>query len=402
MTDFELRTERSAPYAFVGRTRELESLHAYLDLVAKGEVLKDAGIALTDGVQGIGKTSLLRRFLAQAARREDVAIVDVDVETMSRNPFDVVKQLAETADAKGQGLKAVLDRIADFQAMVFGTGVRVAMRDAARSTGTLLRDLTGAWKRTRAVIVAIDEIQTISPDGMSLLLNLHRNVADLPILTVCAGLQNARAVLAEGGMSRPAMRLTLNMLSDGETREAMRKGLRNAGYPGGLSDATVGKLARRTNGFPQHVFCHIAGALLAARDGGDLDDAAVLGQALRFGDERRMQYYEGRWTSLSGSLKGYARSAARWVAERDRMKVEGTRWAFEDFLDETHGKRLARTSISPEEVVDQLVAKGVLTEHGDRLAIAIPSFETYLLEQPGESGQARSEPDGSTASGRAG
>ena len=60
-----------------------------------------------------------------------------------------------------------------------------------------------------------------------------------------------------------------------------------------------------------------------------------------------MQYYEGRWTSPSGSVKGYARSAARWAAEPDRMNVEGTRWAFEDFLDETHGKRLARTRTSP-------------------------------------------------------
>ena len=61
--------DRSRPLHFAGRRTELAALHARLEYVVNEQDPED-GLVLIDGIQGIGKTGLLREFARQAVSGE--------------------------------------------------------------------------------------------------------------------------------------------------------------------------------------------------------------------------------------------------------------------------------------------------------------------------------------------
>ena len=76
-----LGLDRSSPVYFAGRATELAALDTHLADIRRGE---RCGIALIDGIPGVGKTQLLREFAARAQAR-DSAVRHVDLQTNDLN-----------------------------------------------------------------------------------------------------------------------------------------------------------------------------------------------------------------------------------------------------------------------------------------------------------------------------
>lgn len=162
---------------FVGRTSELGLLDAELQHVRRG----DSRVVLLEGAPGIGKTSLLRRFLGGLA---DLAVVaGSGDEGEARLPFGVVAQLVQGIGGLGGGEPPRLapppgeDPLVVGAALVqvlgaIGTAgpVAVVVDDAQWADTASLQALTFALRRLRAdpvlaLVVARDRCRTI-PDGL--------------------------------------------------------------------------------------------------------------------------------------------------------------------------------------------------------------------------------------------
>ena len=154
------------------------------------------GIVLITGVPGIGKTQLARRF-TEDARGRHKGVVSCAVETsVLESPVSLLMDMAKRVDSVKIARKA-----ADMDSRHTGGAVDVARlfsrsrtKEHVRHTpsfGTLLRESAdaGMWKSCSAMVLVIDELQTVTPEGMKTLRVLHegnlvklmrdRNVASL-------------------------------------------------------------------------------------------------------------------------------------------------------------------------------------------------------------------------------
>ena len=160
----------------------------------------------------------------------------------------------------------------------------------------------GAWGDGEALVLLIDELQTIRPQAMENLHTLHQGDHGCPIMVVGMGLQHTQTVLAHPadgspGISRTSPPIVLGSLSANEAREAIRENI--AAIAGEvLSDSCVAKLAAASHGFPQHVHAYVAGAVEVVRKLGHCGEGPPLDEALRKGDARRSNYYLDRIASM--------------------------------------------------------------------------------------------------------
>jgi len=373
------RTERDAPYAFAGRQEERDRLHSYLELIASGETARNAGIVLIDGVQGIGKTSLLEQFLNEA-EQSGHAVLRTTPQQMARDADSVVLDIAASIRGKPARRRSVAGASVGVAGLLKAGVTLDAPQTAVRQVlGRLSDEVAG--KRCRCLVVAIDEIQNIGAEGAGLLAELHANVWQLPILVATAGLQNASYTLADHGLSRRALDLTLGHLAPSESRFALREGIRAAGYAARVSETVLDDMVRSSCGFPQHVYCHIHGVQMATRSGGRLSDAAVLAEAMRVADEQRVQYYQRRAESVPVGVRTFSSIAARWILARKASGQDSRSARFKQHLGEQHQDLLNIENITPAQVLDALIVKGVVSLRDDAIDIPIPSFASFLADK---------------------
>lgn len=372
------------PY-FAGRAEELGALNARLDQVLAGNVT--GGIALVTGVPGAGKSELGRQFVKRATARKskpairhlpaDVSLLPSDLglfkeisATLGRS--DVGRRVAEI-DAKGTGWAA-------------GGGSFKVQRSTehARDTGLLYELLrssrrTGMW-RDRALIVTVDELQTIEPEAMRNLHMLHRGEHGCPIFVVGIGLQHTQDVLAHprdgsAGISRTAPPITLGCLPHDEAVEAVAGNM--AAFGQEISDGCAAALAKASFGFPQHIHAYLEAAVGVIRSQGSLVEKANLGAAIERGNQRRIRYYQDR---LRGMHTRTPFDAVMPIAAALHAQNK-------DALRESEAIEVATTGrFDGEAVVDDAIAHGVLTRHPDgTVGFGIPSFGDYMADQLGRS-----------------
>ena len=260
------------PY-FAGRALEMGALNARLDKVLAGSVT--GGIALVTGVPGAGKSELGRQFVKRAVARKSrpaVCHLPADVSLLPSD-LGLFKEISATLGRSEAGRRAAgIDTKGTGWAAGGGSVKVQRATEHARDTGSLYELLrssgrAGMWK-DRALIVTVDELQTVEPDAMRNLHMLHRGEHGCPILVVGIGLQHTQDVLAHprdgsAGISRTAPPTRLGCLSRDEAVEAVAGNMKAFGCD--VSAGCVEALAEASCGFPQHIHAYLAAAVEVIR-----------------------------------------------------------------------------------------------------------------------------------------
>ena len=378
-----LKTERSHPPHFAGREDELAALLAHVQSVVEAPAEAQAGMALVDGVQGVGKTALLNELTAKAAGN---GIVVLKVPTGGlRDPAALfVRMMTGVGMRRGKaetvaGLRRTTRTVKTGVSGLGGSRVVESPARDGRDLGALLATTQDdrLW-RAKGVLVIVDEVQNVDDAGMGALASLHEGVHGCPVAVVGAGLQHALSVLANGqpNISRPAMHITLGSLDAAEAQEAVGIGLKNLGHS--VEGEAVARLAAASQGFPHHIWCYMAGAESAIEERGTLHTEEALRHALDEGNKRRIGYYWDRLRSMEHSTPGAFQpmlAVAAAMASKD-----DTRLAYREAIAAIGSETAAGED--GKAILNNALAKGVLTrDRTGALGFGIPSFHAFMQQE---------------------
>ena len=372
----ELGTHRDELPYFAGRKTELIALRKRLGrLCSTGD--PRGGMSLIMGVPGVGKTQLGLTFAKDAvtnASAPQVRHLALNTSILESD-LDLFMAIAHTLNADKIG-REVADLDSKTTRRDFGVGWLKGGRtqEHARHTGRLFALLlesrrTRMWKDI-ALVLTIDELQTIQPSGLAALRVLHEGDHGCPILIVGIGLQHTPTVLAgtsdTPGISRLAQVLHLRPLPDDDALDAIKGNMQALGH--GVPEACSEALAKASQGFPQHIHGYLAAALQAIDEHGALDKGPSLQSALQAGHQARTDYYDSRLRLLQGIKP--MQTLAGVMDQRGKSAL-----AIEDAVEE-----LATLGFNGKEALDKAIAHGVLAEDPPgAVSFGIPSFHGYMV-----------------------
>ena len=370
-----LGTQRDPPPYFAGRGDELGALRKRLRrLCETGD--PRGGMSLVVGVPGVGKTQLGRVFAEQAATREAPAQVRwLEVDTvLLESEVDLFLGMGQALEAEGAFREA-----ADLHSKRTGHNLGVGAikgertREHVRHTGNLPALLSaskaaGAW-HGQALVIVVDELQTIDPAGMKALRVLHQGAHGCPMLVVGIGLQHTPQVLANprdgsAGISRVAQTIHLSALSAAEAWEAIDKNMQALSRK--LPEPCVAALAEASCGFPQHIHGYLEAAVAAIAKHGELAVGAPLDEALALGDDVRKAYYNSRLSMMTN--QNAVLPIVQIMLEQNRNVL----WQ------EEAAQAINNASFDGEETVRQAIAHGVLTLESGGVSFGVPSFRSHM------------------------
>ena len=379
----KLRSERGPPPYFAGRAKELAALRKRLDDLCETGNPRD-GMALIIGVPGVGKTQLGQKFAADAAAHKaaiNIRQLAIDT-TMLEHDIDLFMAVARALDAEEAGRSvAELDTRSTGRTAGVGVVRGGITQEHARHTGRLSALLdasrqTNMW-HGKALLLLVDELQSVAPAGMRALRVLHQGDHGCPILLVGIGLQHTQQVLgnpADGstGISRVATPIQLTCLSDSEALDAIRRGMSAMGHD--IPEPATAALAKASYGFPQHIHGYLQGALDAIAEHGSLAAGPALTAALAAGDQARTDYYDARLGMLTDQDAMLPVIATLLREGRESLRrSEAVR-------------AVSAAAFDGEKTVREAIIHGVLTLQRGGVSFGIPSFRGYmerLLEEHG-------------------
>ena len=375
----KLRTARDRPPYFAGRVRELALLNQRLDDLCETRD-PSAGMTLILGVPGVGKTQLAREFADQAVRRRgatDVRWLAMHPTTLESADANVFMVLMKAVGGEEKGRK-VADLAAERTGVGGGgMGFRASVTvERPRDTGNLARLLAdssteGIWNG-KALVLTIDELQSVAPAGMKTLRVLHQGEHGCPILLVGIGLQHTPRVLANpkgaAGISRLAQKIPLTSLCEPEAADAVEQNMLALGHR--IPKSCVQALAKASQGFPQHIHGYLAGALAAIAQHGSLAQGDALETALAAGHGARTDYYNDRLSALPD--QDAVLPVVEFMARHSRQSLRRAEAV----------EALDNAGLDSDDVVEQAIAHGVLTVdvEGD-VSFGIPSFHSHMAER---------------------
>ena len=389
--------DRSRSLHFVGRRRELAALHARLEYVVSEQDPED-GLVLIDGIQGIGKTGLLREFARQAVSEgrygeTEIAHLPLVAEELGARPGDLaatmLNRFPSAVPKDIQGAKREVSRaFAWFRRTVQrGPGFELRVQ-ADLPLNQLLRESKDlGWWDSRALLLTIDEVQNIDGDGRRNLATLHEGRHGCPILVVCAGLQHSRQVLQDPLQTkddRPSPAIsrfsthTLDMLSREDSIEAVRQSVLKAGNRS-VPTELAQRIAGVSLGFPQHLHGYVEAAVSALRVWDTLETNDAQQRVMEQGDDARRAYYEGRLTSFSPDEGIALCQIAAIAGEREGRIPWRVAAAAADAAD---------TDATGRQLLTAAIQKGVvsLAEGSTDLVFPIPSLMNHLARRIGQAG----------------
>ena len=379
----KLRSERGPPPYFAGRGKELAVLRKRLDDLCETGNPRD-GMALVIGVPGVGKTQLGQKFAADAAAHKaaiNIRQLAIDT-TMLEHDIDLFMAVARALDAEEAGRSvAELDTRSTGRTAGVGVVRGGITQEHARHTGRLSALLdasrqTNMW-HGKALLLLVDELQSVAPAGMRALRVLHQGDHGCPILLVGMGLQHTQQVLgnpADGsaGISRVAKPIQLACLSDAEALAAIDGNMRALGHE--IPAESAAALAKASYGFPQHIHGYLQGALDAIAEHGSLAAGPALTAALAAGDQARTDYYDARLGMLTDQDAMLPVIATLLREGRESLRrSEAVR-------------AVSAAAFDGEKTVREAIIHGVLTLQRGGVSFGIPSFRGYmerLLEEHG-------------------
>ena len=369
----KLRSEREPPPYFAGRTKELAALHKRLDdLCETGD--PTGGLALIVGVPGVGKTQLARKFAEEATRRKGqrhISWMELNTRTLKAADLIVFMGMMKALSQERAGRK-----VADSQPNTSRAGVdaRSAKVEVSREHVRHAHDLTslmrdsldrGLW-RSRALVITIDELQTVDAVGIETLRTLHLGEHGCPALVLGVGLQHTQLVLgnpADGSVdiSRVAEPIKLAPLSPVEALEAIDQNMRAMGHE--IAEESVVALAKASQGFPQHIHGYLKGAVEAISQYGSLEAKCSLEDALKAGDRARADYYDTRLSMIPD--QDAMLPVIETMQETNRVSLR-------------RSEAVMKIANDGENVVQHAIAHGVLTLDRGGVSFGIPSFHSHM------------------------
>ncbi len=405
----ELGTHRDELPYFAGRKTELSALSKRLGrLCSTGD--PRGGMSLIMGVPGVGKTQLGLTFAKDAtmngsapkvrhlALNTSILESDIDLFMAIARTLNADKIGREVADLDSKTIRRDLTYLGGEDAHkrvkfcdrhgVCGANSNAPRRargvgwlkggrtrEHARHTGRLFALLlasrrTRMWKNV-ALVLTIDELQTVQPNGLAALRVLHEGDHGCPMLVVGIGLQHTPAVLAGSsdtpGISRLGQIIHLRPLPDDDALDAIKGNMQALGHA--IPKACADALAKASQGFPQHIHGYLAAALQAIDEHGGLAEGPALESALQAGHQARADYYDSRLRLLQGIKPMQTLAGA--------MDQRGTSaLAIEDAVLE-----LDTAGFNGKEALDKAIVHGVLAEDPlGAVSFGIPSFHGYVVE----------------------
>ena len=248
--------------AFVGRATELAVLSDAYVSARSGR----ARVAAVEGAAGMGKSALLRRFLAVTAIPTVLSASGEEAET--ELPFGVIAQL-RTAALAACGQPAAGSQ-ASRQATKLVRWPAPSPADDPLEVGATLLDVLGDLQAGGTVAIAVDDLHWADRQSVQALLFATRRLAFDHVIVLVAYRQEEAAVLGDGWRrlldAGHAQRIRLTGLSQAEVASLSRlHGL-------ALDPGAARRLTSHTGGSPLHALAllrEVDPAVLAA-DGGPL------------------------------------------------------------------------------------------------------------------------------------
>jgi len=245
---------------FVGRTHELGALDECLQRVDGGR----STTVVIEGESGVGKTSLIQRFIEQVRSERAVhcfsgrcfereslpykaidGVMDAVCEELSRrSPSDLSRLLPPTAALIGQAFP-VLRQLVGFAAPV-ASQERVDPHLERLRVFSALRELFVRIAEERFTIVVLDDMQWSDGDSLALLSALLEPPGAPRLLLILA--KRPGGPLANEQLSGPVVQLSLGNLSHQEADELLSNLLRS--MPRGEAFERARALAREASGHP--------------------------------------------------------------------------------------------------------------------------------------------------------
>ena len=374
-----LRSERNAPRHFAGRRNELDALRRRVEYLLRHPDDTVGGMALIDGVQGIGKTQLALEFARQACKQPGVRHLAITTRDLLVGADQLVADLtAQLPARKGSAAHWFDEARRRFKQLP----LRVQPRDNAASVRSMLaRTHARGWWRDQVLILTIDEIQSVTAEARSVLKVLHEGSHGCPILVVGMGLQHASSVLASkmvnadgtanaDAISRFGTRLSLPMLSADESIEAIRLGVAATD----LGQVPIGfaqRIATESGGFPQHIHGYVESCVLALEKYGTLATEQAQCDALAEGRESRTRYYESRLASMRREHRPAVLALAVHADAGEAPVADAV-------AERIMGDAVAGNGGTGAQALQEAIEKGVLAALLDgQIVFPIPSFQDY-------------------------
>src|SRR6266540_3172760 len=234
---------------FVGRQPTLASLHRMLNQARAGE----PRLVLIEGPAGIGKTTLVRRFLDEAGERRVLRASGEEAE--AGLAFGVLTQLLAHVPTTPPGPAA---------------GVVAGERPVdPLAAGAVLLDQLGELQRTDPVVVVVDDLHWADRPSLRALTFALRRLRVDRVLTLLLAREVAEAPLPDGLRRLLADDDTLQLRLGGLEVEELRALSGRLGH-GPLSLGAAARLRAHTDGSPLH-----ARALLEQLPAEAFDDPQV-------------------------------------------------------------------------------------------------------------------------------
>ena len=373
-------TDAAEQPMFVGRHEELTRLNNYFKVVSERKQ-GSAGIVLVNGISGIGKSQLIEKFARDKEQDGDASWLKLSVDNLSESKL--LELLRNTLRYR-QKRKRWTDIDVKAIALKSDTPKGEQCDDLAACF-----DQLASSKHGEPIILTIDDVQEINLEQQaSTLRRLHSGLIGLPILVVCAGLQNAPAVLHEHGITRPGEKIKLETLSQADCVAAISQMLDVWGCVAedidrDNTDLKIRALASSTQGFPCHLQSHISALKVVIRERcgnfGTAEDWLRVGE---LSDYKRNEYYSGRIEALGFPNAGIVmhriakllnqrmHASFKTVSSADIIKILNTVES-EGMVEIDKGKALVR-----------MIESGCLkVEEYSFYSIPIPSFQQYLMSR---------------------
>ena len=374
-----LRPERDLPYVFVGRQRELRGLENHFKVISNRSH-GSSGLVLVSGIPGIGKTQLIEKFAREKEESGEALWLRLHTEDLTESR---VLTLLRTA----LRLRQTKVRWTDVEVSVLGLKTNIA-RDQKYEDLTAGLDQLVHSKHKQPIIVTVDEVQKLQQSQADILSTLHTGTPELPIMVVCAGLQNSYSVLQKRGLSRLGEVFEIDLLDQSDCSSAIEQMLDVWGcvFDGVDLESValkVQELASSTQGFPCHLQSHLSALKAVILEGGkNFGSEEDWIQVDILAKHKRTAYYSGRIEALGFPNAGVVmHRIAKLLNERknesfkiassaDIIKILNS--VEEDgMVDIDKGKALMR-----------MIESGCLkVEEYSFYSIPIPSFQQHLLSR---------------------
>ncbi|MXZ56796.1 MAG: ATP-binding protein [Gammaproteobacteria bacterium] len=374
-----LRPERDLPYVFVGRHRELRGLENHFNVVSNRKH-GSSGLVLVCGIPGIGKTQLIEKFAREKQASGEALWLRLHTEDLTDSR--VLTLLRAALRLRQSGL-----RWTDVEVSVLGLKTNIA-RDQQCEDLTAGLDQLVQSKHKQPIIVTIDEVQNLQQSEADILRTFHTGTPDLPIMVVCAGLQNSYSVLQKHGLSRFGEVFEIDLLDQSDCSSAIEQmldvwGCVVDGVDLGSVALKVQELASSTQGFPCHLQSHLSAlkAVILER-GKKFGSREDWNQVDKISKHKRNVYYSGRIEALGFPNAGVVmHRIAKLLNERTNGNFKTASSADitkilnlveeDGMVDIDKGKALIR-----------MIESGCLkVEEYSFYSIPIPSFQQYLLSR---------------------